>query len=92
MATDNEIIDSHVLNICSKTNEKLSALCRLSRCKLRLYEIFQQRRTLFKSLFEAQFKYFPLIWIFCTRSANNKMKKLHKRALRIVYDDYKSKF
>ena len=92
MATDNEIINSHVLNICSKANEKLSVLYRLSRCKLRLYKIFQQQRTLFKSLFEAQFKYYPLIWVFCTRSANNKMKKLHKRALRIVYDDYNSKF
>ena len=26
--------------------------------------------------------------MFCSRSANNKIKKLHKRALRIVCDDY----
>ena len=30
--------------------------------------------------------------MFCSRSANNKINKLHKRALRIVYDDYNSKF
>ena len=29
---------------------------------------------------------------FCTRSVNNKISKLYERALRIVYDDYKSKF
>ena len=30
--------------------------------------------------------------MFCSRSANNKINKLHERALRIVYDDYNSKF
>ena len=30
--------------------------------------------------------------MLCSRSANNKINKLHERALRIVYDDYNSKF
>ena len=30
--------------------------------------------------------------MFCSRSANNKIKKLHERAFRIVCDDYNSKF
>ena len=30
--------------------------------------------------------------MFCSRSANKKINKLHERALRIVYDDYNSKF
>ena len=30
--------------------------------------------------------------MFCTRSANNKINKLHERAIRIVYDDNNSKF
>ena len=30
--------------------------------------------------------------MFCSRSANNKISKLHERALRIVYDDCNSKF
>ena len=38
------------------------------------------------------FKYWPLIWMFCSRSAKNKISKLHERALRIVYDDCNSKF
>ena len=29
--------------------------------------------------------------MFCSRSANNKISKLHERALRIVYDDCNSK-
>ena len=54
--------------------------------------IFQQRKILFKSFFAAQFKYRPLIWMFCSRSANSKINKLHKKALGIVYDDYNSTF
>ena len=30
--------------------------------------------------------------MYCSRSTNNKISKLHERALRIVYDDYNSKF
>ena len=30
--------------------------------------------------------------MFCGRSANNKINKLNERGLRIVYDDYNSKF
>ena len=32
------------------------------------------------------------MWMLCSRSANNKINKLHERALRIVYYDYNSKF
>ena len=44
------------------------------------------------SFIEAQFKYCPLTWMFCSRSCNNKINKLHERALRLVYDDYESSF
>ena len=30
--------------------------------------------------------------MFCSRSCNNKINKLHERALRLVYDDYESSF
>ena len=38
------------------------------------------------SFIEAQFKYCPLTWMFYSRSCNNKINKLHERALRLVYD------
>ena len=44
------------------------------------------------SFIKAQFKYCPLTWLFCSRSCNNKINKLHERALRLVYDDYESSF
>ena len=77
------IFDSHILDISSKTIKKLSVYVNL---------IFQKARILFKSFFEPQFKYCPIIWMFCSRSANNKINKFHGRAWRIVYDDCNSKF
>ena len=32
------------------------------------------------------------MWMFCSRSANSKINKLHERSLRIIYDDSNSKF
>ena len=54
--------------------------------------IFQKPRILFKSFFEAQFKYYPLVWMSCSRSTKKKISKLYGRALRMVYDDCNSKF
>ena len=42
-------------------------------------------RVLVKAFVESQFGYCPLIWMFHGRSLNNKINKLHGRALRLVY-------
>ena len=88
VAIDNNLkFDSHINKICVKANQKLSVLSRMSNVLT-----FEQRRVVFKSFFESQFKYCPLIWMFCSRKANNKINKLHERALRIVYEDNISTF
>ena len=38
-----------------------------------------------KTFIESQFNYCPLLWMFCSRTLNNKINKLHERALRVVY-------
>ena len=53
---------------------------------------FNKRRTLFEAFAESQFKYCPIICMFHSRSTNNKINRLHERALRIVYDDAVSTF
>ena len=77
----------HISNLCAKAGRKLSALIRL--CK---FYSFDQRRTLMKSFIESQFSYTPLGWMFHDRDMNNKINKLHERALRIVYKDDLSTF
>ena len=74
--------DIHVSNICSKANRKLSALTRVAK-----FLPFKKRRILFKAFNESQFKYCPFVWVFHGRQINEKINKLHERALRIVYND-----
>ena len=42
--------------------------------------------------FLMNFSYCPLIWLFCSKTANNDINRTHKRALRILYRDYESTF
>ena len=51
-----------------------------------------KRKMLLRAFIESQFSYCPLIWMFHSRTLNNKINRLHEKALRIVYGDYKSKF
>ena len=74
-------------NVCRKAKQKLSVLSRMAKLLS-----FNKRRTLFKAFVESQFKYCPIAWIFYTRRTNNKINRLHERALRIVYDDDFSTF
>ena len=52
----------------------------------------KKRKVLLKTFFESQFSYCPLLWMFCSRKLNNKINRLHERALRIAYADYVSSF
>jgi len=79
--------DDHVSYICLKANQKLSVLSRM--CN---YLSLEKRRIIYKSFVESQFKYCPLVWFFHSRASNNKINKLHERALRLVYGDYNSSF
>ena len=73
---------NHVDEICKKTSRKLNALVRIA-----LYMGIRKRRTLMNAFFKSQFNYYPLIWMCSNRSLNNKIDRLHKRSLQIVYSD-----
>ena len=79
--------DKNVLKLFSKANQKLSALSRMAKLLS-----FNKRSTIFKAFVKSQFKYCPFVWMFHSRRTNNKINKLHERALRIVYDDNVSTF
>ena len=49
-------------------------------------------RVLMKAFIESQLGYFPLIWMHHSRTLNNKINKLHERALRLVHKDHISTF
>ena len=43
-------------------------------------------KLIMKAFITSQFNYAPLTWMFHSRTLNNKINKLHERALRLVYD------
>ena len=79
--------DEHISSICNKVGKKINVLSRVAN-----YMSLDKRRMVMKAFIESQFNYCPLIWMFHSRTVNNKINRLHERALRIVYSDYKSLF
>ena len=79
--------NSHLKKLCTKVNQKVSALARIVNILP-----FQKRHIILKTFIESQFSYCPLIWMFCSRAMNNKINRIHERALRLVYQDYMTPF
>ena len=85
---DNKLtFDEHVSSLCDKASQKLHALSRVAR-----YMNIKQRQIIMKSFINSQFGYCPLVWMFHSRKINNRINKLHERALRIVFNDNVSTF
>ena len=74
--------NEHVSKLCKKGNQKLHALARISK-----YLSKDKLRIIMKTFIISQFNYCPLTWMFHNRTLNNKINKLHERALRIAYDN-----
>ena len=72
--------ESHVTSLYKKASEKLHSLARISR-----YMDLNKRSNLMKSFITSQFSYYSLIWMFHSRNLNNKIKRIHERALGLVY-------
>ena len=72
----------HISKLCTRANQKLHALARISN-----FMSQDKLRTLMKSFVTSQFTYCPLVWMFGNRTTNNKIDRLHERALRLVYKD-----
>ena len=51
-----------------------------------------KRKSLMKAFITSQFNYCRLIWMFHSRQSNNRINKIHERALRLVYKDNKLTF
>ena len=78
---DNKLnFNEHIANICKKATQKLHALARIAQ-----YLDSHKLKLKMKTFIESQFNYCPLTWMFCSRTLNNKINKLHERSLKIVY-------
>ena len=77
---NNFTFNEHVKCMCTKASQKLHALSRVGN-----FMSFNQRKTIMKTFILSHFGYCPLVWMFHTRKLNNRINRLHERALRIVY-------
>ena len=85
---DNKLnFNEHLDWIIKKASGKVSTLSRILP-----FRNLTKRRFLMNSFFTSQFSYCPLIWMCHSRTVNNKINKLHKRCLRIIYNDKKFSF
>ena len=74
--------DYHVIQLCKKASKELHALARIAK-----YIDINKRRMLMKAFVFSQFSYCPLIWMFHSRKMEQRITSIHKRALKLVYQD-----
>ena len=85
---DNELeFDKYISKICKTAANQLNALYRLDK-----YLNLQQGEVLVKSCITANFNYCPMVWHFCSCKNTAKMKRIHKRALKFVLNDFTSDY
>ena len=71
----------HIANLSSLANDRLRALTRIRR-----FLSTEQTNYLSESYIMSAFKYCPLICMFCNKTSNNQVNKIHKSTLRLVYE------
>ena len=88
VTVDNKLsFEPHLNLVCKKVSQKLHAFARVSKF------ISKKKLTaIMKAFIISQFSYCPLIWMCHSRTLNNKINKLHERALWLVYDNRQSTF
>ena len=78
---------SHIKTLCRKARGKMRAISRL------LNDLSDSQKILiFNSLTKSQCNYCPLIWMFCSRTSNKMINKIHERALPCILNDHTSDF
>ena len=88
LTLDNKLnFTEHVTKVCDRVSQKLHILARVA-----TYMDTDKLRILMKAFIESQFNYCPLVWMFHSRTLNNSINRLYKRALRLVYKNDHSSF
>ena len=73
--------NENITNLCDKASKKIQAFARIFP-----YIPQTQKQLLMNGYFMSQFGYCPLVWMNHSRTLNNCINGLHKRALSLIYD------
>ena len=79
--------NTHAQLICDKVSRKVNALMRL-----RTTLSVDQKLILLNSYVMSQFNYCSNVWMFHGKVVNERINRIHKRALRAVYNDFTSNY
>lgn len=71
----------YVQNICDKANNKTKALFRTTK-----FLNLEQAQVLSEVFISSNFRYCPLIWMFCSKTSDNRVVKTHYKIIRATYD------
>ena len=72
------IFSSHTRELCKKTSQKILVLPRISN------QHDESEKNHFIPAKKHQFNYCLCVLMFCSRTSNNKINKVHARALRVI--------
>ena len=78
---------NHAKSLRRKTIKKVTAFSRVAR----LLDL-KKARSLYNTFIMSNLNYCSLIWMLCGKTANNEINNIHKRALRIIFNDYEASF
>ena len=74
--------NNHVASICKKINKQIAVISRFRK----LLSI-QTKLTLYKAYFLPHFTHCSTVWMHCGKTASDKLEKLNKWALRLIFND-----
>ena len=78
---------THVEFVCSETAKQINAMSRINN-----YLDNKSRKFIYNSFIVSNFNYCSTVWMFTNRRNLNRLDKLNKRALRLVYNDKTSPY
>ena len=73
--------------LCQKVCKKVSAFSRVAPCMDE-----KKRKIVYHTFIMSNLNYCPLIWMLCGNTQNKEIDRVHKRALRTLFNDYTSNF
>ena len=81
---DNQLkFKKHIENLCKKASFKLYVLRRIQKVLT-----VEKARIFANAFINSQFNYAPVIWMLASKTAINKILKIHYRTLPVVYSEY----
>ena len=79
--------NDHVCDMCTTAGRQLNVLQRLKSSL-----DYDSRMVIYKSFIISNFDYYPVVWLFTSKSSLAKLENIQKRALRYVLNDYESDY